>query len=227
MEEIRQSGFDTCSRMDPGYRSPILEQILQDPDRFIRSGARILKHDQTTTVALLENDDSRWVIKRYNTKNPWHALRRTVRRSRAVNCWEMSEILQRAGVSVPGRIACIEARFGPLRSKSYFINEYIEADNIFTYITGNRDNREKEAAAQRSIELFEKLQAGSINHGDMKATNILVSDGELVLLDFDAARSPADKVSFEKGYTKDRSRFLKNWIDHPLYYERFDSELPR
>lgn len=138
----------------------------------------------------------------------------------------MSKLFEQAGISIPRPIAYIEKRFGPLRGKSYFINEYIEAENLFTYITTHADPLDTTTTERKVVELFEALRTTGINHGDMKATNILVCDEKLLVLDLDAARKADDGSLFKRGYEKDRFRFLKNWKNHPDLYQRFDAALP-
>ena len=226
MTVARINTFTKHVRSDPRYQCRMLEQIIQDPDEAIRSCGSIMKHDDTTTVAIVEERQLRWVIKRYNTKSLWHAVRRIARRSRAVNSWDMSGQLREASISTPARIAYIENRFGPLRGRSYFINEFIEADDVLTTI------EKEERSGTRSTELlmvalFEKLHESGIYHGDMKSTNILVSSGDIVLLDFDAAGKARSPDGFDRAYGKDRARFLRNWGDDTSLHSRFDSTLPR
>ena len=174
VEDTTATSFRISYGYDPAFSSDLLDQLITDPDRVVDTEAHMMKHDRTTTVALIEEGNVRWIIKRYNTKNLWHALRRTVRHSRALNCWEMSKHFGQIGISIPRPVAYIEKRFGPLRGKSYFINEYIEAENIFTYITTHPDPATTKTTEQKVVELFEALRTTGINHGDMKATNLLV-----------------------------------------------------
>ena len=226
MEETSSTSFGISYTYDPAFKSGLLDQLVLDPDHFIETCSHIIKHDHTTTVARIEKSDFCWIIKRYNTKSLWHALRRTVRQSRALNCWKMSKRFDRAGISIPRPVAYIEKRFGPFRGKSYFINEYIDAVNIFTYITTHPDRATTKSTEQKVVELFEALRTTGINHGDMKATNILVHNGNLLVLDLDAARKAKSGVLFERGYEKDRFRFLKNWQNYPDLYKRFNAALP-
>ena len=226
MENTTSTSFRISYGYDPSFSSDLLNQLMIDPDRIIDTEAHIIKHDRTTTVARIERSDFCWIIKRYNTKNLWHALRRMFRHSRALNCWEMSKRFNQTGISIPRPVAYIEKRFGPLRGKSYFINEYIEAENLFTYITTHSDPATTKTAEQKVVELFEVLRSTGINHGDMKATNLLVCNENLLVLDLDAARLAKSGALFEQGYKKDRFRFLKNWQNYPDLYKRFDAALP-
>ncbi len=224
MQETTIRTLTSHSTYAKGYESRLLNLIMQDPDRFVDTDSRIIKHDGTTTVALLQKDAAQWVIKRYNTKNLWHALRRPFRRSRAENCWQMSKLCAQAKISIPTPIAYIEKRFGPLRGRSYFINEFVQADNLLTHLT-KHGAAVAEITEKKVIKLFEALRSAGIVHGDMKATNILVSNKKLFLLDLDACTKSGNQVVFEQGCRKDRARFLQNWENHPDLYQRFRSAL--
>ena len=226
MEEFAVSKFTVRYVYNKQNQSKLLRLIVEDPDQVIDTHARILKHDHTTTVALLSKDGESLIIKRYNTKNLWHALRRPFRRSRAANYWHMAKLYEQSGLSLPNPVAYIENRFGPLRGKSYFINEYIQGENLLTYLTNCRQRPDVDKTERQVIELFEMLYSAGIVHGDMKATNILVHDDKLFLLDLDASRKTNKQVLFARGYKKDRGRFLKNWENHPELYARFNAGLP-
>ncbi len=211
---------------DKRYACPLLDKIIAQPDQVIDDLGRILKHDRTTTVAKIEENGVAWVIKRYNTKNPWHALRRTLRRSRALICWTMSARLQAAGIRVPTPVGYIEKKIGPFRGRSYFFYEYVDAEDLLSYIKTHANRNGFESVFQKIKKLFDVLYAAKINHGDMKATNLLVgADRSITLLDLDAARQTENIESFARGYARDRSRFLENWNNDPDLRDRFDKAL--
>lgn len=213
---------------DSRYDGQLMEKFTAAPDSVVHSAGQILKHDRTTTVAKIDDDGVAWVVKRYNTKNIWHAIRRTLRRSRALNCWEMSGHFIAAGIPIPAPVGYMEKRFGPLRGRSYFLYEYVDAQDLLSYMKAGKDPGGFDIVMQELTALFRTLRTAGINHGDMKATNILVeADGNLKLLDLDAARKTGHTEAFELGYTRDRARFLKNWQNDPDLQERFDSALPR
>lgn len=212
---------------DARFESPLLDRITADPDRAMQSLGKTLKHDSTTSVVKIGENGQCWVIKRYNTKNPWHALRRTVRRSRAANCWQMSALLTAAGVRVPTAVAYLEKRIGPLRGRSYFVYEYVDAEDLLTYMMTQSNTCGLDDVIQKVTDTFTALYASKINHGDMKATNLMVgADRGITLIDLDAAAKPDSTETFKRGYDKDRSRFMRNWQDNPSLTERFDRALP-
>lgn len=213
-------------RVDSRHACPLLDRIIAAPDAIIDSCGQVLKHDRTTTVSKIEGDGMVWVVKRYNTKNAWHAVRRTLRRSRALNCWEMSGRFLAAGIKVPARIACIENKLGPFHGRSFFVCEYVDAEDLISFLKNRNDPGDMTFISGKIEALFDALRASRIIHGDMKATNILVSaERNLTLLDLDAARQPADTRTFERGHAQDRSRFLRNWDHDPERLERFVSAL--
>ena len=212
---------------DPGRDCPLLERIFEAPDDAVDRDGTVLKHDRTTTIARIAEADTTWVVKRYNTKNAWHAVRRNLQRSRARNCWEMSRVFQNARIPVPAAIGYIENSLAVLRGRSYFLYEFIDAQNLLSFMKARRGRAEVDTVIGNISGIFQNLHSHAINHGDMKATNILVEpDLGLRLLDLDAARQPHSRAAFERGYARDRQRFLDNWRSDPDLRDRFDSKLP-
>lgn len=222
-----RSGFTSWQVFDASRACPLLNRITTAPEDVIAASGQLLKHDRTTTVAKVDGDGMAWVIKRYNTKNPWHAVRRALRRSRALNCWDMSGQFLGAGITVPAPVACIENKLGPFRGKSYFVYEFVDAEDLLSYMNSHNGPGDRSLILRRIEDLFDALQTSRIIHGDMKATNILVgADRGLTLLDLDAARQPADLPTFDRGHFRDRSRFLRNWDHDPDLLDQFESVLP-
>ena len=183
--------------------------------------ARLLKHDRTTTVGLLRDPESPWVIKRYNTKNLWHALRRPLRRSRAEICWQGAHHLIDIGIATPRPVMMLEETLGPLKGRSYFVTEFVDGEQLSDYLSG-RDNAEVEAVAAQIGRLFRQLLAAGIAHGDMKASNLLVHRRQVYLLDLDAIHYPIDPHARVRALNRDRARFLRNWATDEALQTRFE-----
>ena len=98
------------------YQSPKLRDFLEDPDQDLKKfgGGSPIKDDQTTTVTLVANlvEECPIYIKRYNKKNAWHALRRTVSKSRAENCWMHAITLENLGIAVARRLHSFRNTWG-------------------------------------------------------------------------------------------------------------------
>ena len=66
------------------------------------------------------------------------------------------------------------------------------------------------------VEILCKLRHKYISHGDLKATNILLSDQGPVLIDLDAMRQHKTESTYQQAARKDINRFLRNWQDNPV-----------
>ncbi|GIT54591.1 MAG: hypothetical protein Ct9H300mP16_17510 [Pseudomonadota bacterium] len=123
------------------------------------------------TVSL---DGKRFVIKRYNTKNLWHRVRRSVRRSRPENCWHFGHLLHGLGVPTAPAVAWIQESVGPLNARSWFISDFIEGPTCQDYLTSEIEFTQAKIVLHRIVEVWKTLRDHHISHGDMKASNILL-----------------------------------------------------
>lgn len=200
----------------------LLDELLARPDT-VMARARVLKHDGTTTVAVVGDAGHEWVIKRYNTKNRWHAARRLLRTSRALNCWRAAGWLRQAGIDTAPPVAVLEERrWRVLRGRSYFISHYIGGETLTTAL----DREPRAALIEQASRIVRRLHAGGIVHGDLKATNFVVSGERVHLLDLDATRRASGR-SLASGRRRDLDRFLRNWRQRPDLCRRFEAELAR
>lgn len=193
-------------------RCPLLDDIAARPESVMARG-RVLKHDGTTTVIVVGDDQRRWVVKRYNTKNRWHAVRRALRTSRAENCWHAASWLRAAGIDTPRPVAVLEERrFNILRGRSYFLCEFIDGETLAHVLRRNCAGRAR--WVEQAAGIVRRLRDHGIVHGDLKATNFIVSGERLFLVDLDAARRGSGRA-IEAGLQKDLQRFTRNWADDP------------
>lgn len=193
--------------------SEALQQFLQAPDSFVARG-KMLKSGGTTTVALIEIDEKNYVVKRYNMKSFWYLLRRLFRPSRAWVCWRNAHMLEALGIVTPKPLLMLEKRFGPLRREAYLLCEHVEGEDALYFL-----NREPigSSAWQRVLGefkiMFSALRDFNIVHGDMKATNFLVTENGLAVLDLDGMHQELDARRFARDSGKDLQRFARNWED--------------
>jgi serine/threonine protein kinase len=199
-----------------------LEQISQDKSHK----ETILKEDIATSIWRASYRSRALLIKRYNTRGIWHAFRRSFRKSRADNCRNMGSLFAREGIYTAANIAVIQEWLGPIKLRSWFISEYIEGTLLVHYFANQTDGshpcRELDQLKTNTIKLFRSLRARKLSHGDLKASNIILSGDRLYLIDLDAARAHKNKSSFSRAHQNDQARFMKNWASNAYAHQLFE-----
>jgi tRNA A-37 threonylcarbamoyl transferase component Bud32 len=188
----------------------------------------LLKDGNTSTVGVATVEGQRFLVKRDNVKGFWHGVRRALRDTRAARSWRNAHLMRLRGVPTATPLALLERRHGPVRGVAYFISECVEGPDCRTYF-GSRavPMAEKRAAAQEVAALIRALGAARLSHGDMKATNILLSAAGPVLIDIDALRAHRAEAALARAHAKDVARFMRNWEGDPEVARLFEEALAR
>ena len=197
---------------DRSIHSPELDRFIADPDSFIK-GQKLLKDGNSSTVAMIKINECNYVLKRYNIKSFWHGISRAFRPSRAHHSWRNASVLEMLGVATAHPYLYLEERVLWLfRRRAYFLCEYIEGHDLGTAW----EKQELENTESEVVELFRglfKIMADyRISHGDMKATNFLLKDNRLFVLDLDVMTRNTSRRNFTEKFSKDLERFRKNWV---------------
>ena len=207
---------------DADYDSPQLRSLFEDPDSYLEQHAKkIIKHDQTTTVAVVECDQKLLVLKRYNTKSAWHFFKRSVRMTRASICWNFAHRLLQCGLLTPAPIGYRENRVSELRGRSYYVSAFSDGVTLQDYLSGPFDQKKLELATKVIKHFFKIMSAQGFAHGDMKASNFLIKDKQLEVLDLDSMRAYQVNQFHQHKLFRDKRRFLRNWLTKPDIYEYF------
>lgn len=150
------------------------------------------------------------VVKRYNIKSLAHRLSRAFKRSRAAVSWRAAHLLQFYGIATAAPIAMIEHRFGPIRGRAYYICEYQQGITARDYF--NAEPQQDVAQVTKQIKkIITTFRQFHIAHGDMKATNLLINNGQVSVIDLDNLRQFDGANRFHRAHRKDIMRLLKNW----------------
>lgn len=214
----RSDGHQTCHRRFPAFRivkksheGPDMRAFMNDPDSAM-AGAVMLKDGDSTTVVRLTLDGRELVVKRYNIMGVLHGLKRLPQPSRAWRCWGSAHVLLRLGIHTPAPVAMIEKRWGPLRRKAWLVTEYIDGEDALQVMSQYpADSPEWQHWLMQFSHLFSIMRSECWVHGDMKATNFLLTEEGLVVLDLDGTRRITDPHRFGRRFNRDLARFLKNW----------------
>ncbi|MBA3018640.1 MAG: hypothetical protein KKH20_01855 [Proteobacteria bacterium] len=202
-----------------------MKSLLSDPDSAIGS-SRLLKDGNSATVALAEVNGKLLVIKRYNIKSFGHALKRCPRNTRAWSSWLNAHRLELLGIPTPKPIAFLEKRWGPFRSTSYYISEYIDGTDLYRLITSDRSKEINiEALSIKFGAMLKLLADANMSHGDFKATNFIVAGEKLYIIDIEGMREHNCRWSLKRSLKRDCRRFMKNWKDMPEVAKIFQHQI--
>jgi tRNA A-37 threonylcarbamoyl transferase component Bud32 len=188
------------------------ESFASEPERFFE-GAEMLKDGNSATVVRTRIGERVCVVKRYNVKGFWHGLRRILKpRARFRLAWCNGHRLHFLGIPTARPLALLERRFGPLRGVAYLVMEDVGQEDLSDQASSDGLSDQQVAGV---ICLFCALKAAGLTHGDTKASNFLVFQGKVALVDLDAMHEGV------AGQARDIERFLANWMDKPELRERF------
>lgn len=175
------------------------------------AGGRIVKDDKTTTVAIVNINDVHCVVKRFNNKGLIHSLRHSIKGSRAGKCWKNAAMLLSMHIATPRPLAYVEIKSRYLLEKSYYITEYIKAGTLRRLLKDeNVSAQRKQQVLDQVQSLLEKLHNNRITHGDMKHTNILITETHPLFTDLDAMRKHYLTLALGIMKKRDKKRFLRN-----------------
>lgn len=201
-----------------------LAPIVADPDRWLEAGTP-LKRGGTATLALIEIEGRRLVIKRYNIKSLAHALSRFWRPSRAHRSWVAGQRLRFLSIPTPRPLAMIEQRLGPFRGKAWLVAAHCPGPSLLDCL-GTAPTAQAQGMIAALSGLFTQLAQARITHGDLKASNLIWHEGSVSLIDLDGLRQHKNDASFLRAWRKDRARLLRNWPSDGAIGRALDATLP-
>lgn len=201
-----------------------LAPLLLAPQQLLASAQQpLLKDGNSAKVFLIDTAIGRLVVKQYINKDWLRKLRRALQMSRAKRSWLFSHALQFAGIKVPEPIAVIEKKTGPFTSQSWFISrEQSGTDLLSTW----QQLPPTDTLLQQVGELAQALTVSRISHGDMKATNFIVADDNIYVIDYDGCRQHNNGSSLKQAQAKDWRRLRANWPDNTELQRQLDNYLP-
>jgi tRNA A-37 threonylcarbamoyl transferase component Bud32 len=183
-----------------------LATFATDPEAAF-SGAQVLKAGNSATVVRARIGERTLIVKRYNTKGLWHALRRALKpAARFRRAWLNGQRLWLLGIPTARPLLLLERRFGPLRGVAYLVMEDLGDGDLATEV----DQQGMSASRLgQLVDLFRALRGAGLSHGDTKATNLLVIPAGLAVIDLDAM------VESAAGQGRDVRRLLANFDGRP------------
>ncbi|MCY4329511.1 MAG: hypothetical protein OXC48_05460 [Endozoicomonadaceae bacterium] len=198
--EVVQRAFD----------SPELQTLLSDPDKAISAG-QLIKQGRTNTVALIHINNRSFIIKRYKSNKRFRQIK-MLQKSRARTAWQGAFLLKMLDINTPEPLALLEQRWGPLVKCSYLILEYIPGIQLTEYFKEKSNWFDGCGQVVDQIkDILSSLERSWIAHRDLKATNFLVLQKKVFLIDLDSLHSCKTIKQYNPLWEKDCERFMKNW----------------
>ena len=190
-----------------------LQRFIVSAEQIFATGT-LLKAGNSATVVRIVLDGERFIVKRYNIKSFTHRVRRWFKR-RARNAWRNGHRLAFLGVPTARPIALLETRWGWFAGVSYLIMPDGGDRSLGEALAG--DASLFDDLAPRAVDILLRLKAAGLEHGDLKATNFVLMDRDLILIDYDAVRPGQG--------TGDVLRFLANWHQDGQLLSRWQTAL--
>ena len=191
-----------------GDDDPHLVNIVADPDRAMSSGEPLKRGNTAVAVRC-----GPLVVKRYNVKDAWHRQRLRGRCTRALKAWRAGHGLWFAGLATPRPRALIEMCSPQVGGAVAFL--------VVDHVAGERLDLAVDAAGVDSVlssalaRMFGAWRDLRFAHGDTKASNFVVKEGDVYVVDLDAAVFHRG-WRFARAHRRDGLRFLANWPDAPV-----------
>jgi tRNA A-37 threonylcarbamoyl transferase component Bud32 len=171
---------------------------------------RILKTGDASYVSNITWNGKNIVVKRYDNKGFFHSLRHTIKKARARRAWLYAHFLEALDIDTPRALAYIEQRRGLLVWRSYLVTQYIEGKNLWLFLRDDGvPEQRKMDVIQQVVNLLDKLWKSRITHGDLKHTNVLITQNGPVLTDLDGMIVHRCELLYGKKRAKDVERFIR------------------
>ena len=148
------------------------------------AAAKVIKDGNSASVFRLELAGEPVVVKRYHSKGPSHRLRRWFK-PRPRIAWRNGQVLNLLQIPTAEPLALIERRRGPFTAECHLVMRDLGALDLAaeTRAFGWCPDRLEQIA-----NLLQQLAAAGLVHGDTKATNFLIHNDRVHLIDLDGLR---------------------------------------
>jgi len=130
------------------------------------------------------------------------------------------------GIPTPKPVALLEKRWGPFRCKAYFVTEYVNGMDCHRLFHSDLSKQtDVEGLVKQFRKLLQLLADASISHGDLKATNFIVTSQGLCATDLDAMCEHRFRWRFVRAFRQDLDRLRRNWAALPEIDKMFRDQL--
>jgi hypothetical protein len=227
---LRRRSFSRHLCCDADLGAELIERIWQDPHGLLADG-HLLQHKVRCTVVRLDHPAGPLVWKHHNWGTPGRTLRRSLSKSCARKSWTDANFLHAAGVPTPRPRAFFERRFGPFKTCSYQLTDYVPGTSLYRFLRFERPSTQVVGHLARQVAaIWQRLDDLRVCHNDLKTENLLVDpQGKVWLIDVDRLRRCRDEKTTRRRQLRDAGDLLhpRNWRANPQAAEIFRREILR
>ena len=194
--------------------------IISGIDALLESGS-IIKTDRATTVSKATVAGRDVIIKRYNNQGFLNSLKYTLAGSRARRVWRETYLLQELDIATPTALGYFDVLDKGRVIRSYLLNEFCP-EPILHYLLLDKliPLDEWPTIVDLVRELLRDLHGKGITHGDIKNSNIIYNNGELILIDLDSLVIHRHSKKLQGHIKKDIAAFERRINSDPEEYIR-------
>ena len=202
----------TVKFVDKSEQTDDLQYICENIEKFYKNkSVKILKHDPSSTVIQILCGIKKIVIRRDNFKSFFKFIKRVFTKSRSRKLWEKAIWLKKYGLKSLEPLVLIEDSAFFIKYRSYIIYEYLEGVTFKEYLSNPElSSSEKERIAGKLVDAIESWHSAGVTHGDPKAGNVLVNDGEICFIDIEDIRWPQSRWTRRHAVARDKGIVLHN-----------------
>lgn len=180
--------------LDPSAAPNLRNYLMVKPDELFKFSEKILKNSKRARLAVIQFEGRRYILKRYNLKDWRHRLKRLLAPSLAWKIWKANHLVKIRGISTSHLLAAVDVGTGLGYRGSYAVYDYIDgvSEGFRCLQDSFLDDGKRPRVMRRLARLTWELHQKGIQHGDLKASNIIWpcdrKRNALKVIDLDAVR---------------------------------------
>jgi hypothetical protein len=192
-----------------------LSEIKEDDDN-------VLKLSEFSLVLSIESDIGLLVAKFYKKPPFTQMLKQALEQNPARRSWQFAQHLRKLDIATTEPLAYLVERKVGLSHRAWKINRYQDGKTCADYFLHSPNF----TAAMRNstsaiVELLVNLKEHHLCHGELTASNIIITDNDPVLIDLDSMTYHSDKRKVEQHWQRDITRFMNSWKERYDIYKQF------
>jgi tRNA A-37 threonylcarbamoyl transferase component Bud32 len=207
-----QMTYDRCSYRGVYDRDFCFQTDLQDLlceiTRFL-TVKKTLKEGGRTCVSRVSWKAHDLVIKHYLHRSLWQSLRSLFGATRAHQCWTTGRRLVEMDIPTPKPLAYVERCKYGIVWESFLVTQYVPGVNLADHLKALTLEHEGNTVTWLA-DLLECLSHHCVIHGDLKATNLRVTEEGMWVTDLDGVQFFSIRLRFLSKRTRDHARLLRD-----------------